>query len=139
VQLAFVCAPGHPLARAREPIGLEELRRHRRIATADTSRVLAPRSAGISDVQDTLTLASMQAKLEAHAAGLGVGFVPRNRAAALLAQGLLVEKRVAEAPSGSTLCLAWRTRESGRALHWFAERLMDPRTSRALTGVRASR
>ncbi|HUG73381.1 MAG TPA: LysR substrate-binding domain-containing protein, partial [Steroidobacteraceae bacterium] len=134
VQLAFVCAPGHPLARAREPLRLEQVRRHRRIATADTSRALAPRSAGFLDAEDTLTVASMQAKIEAQVAGLGVGFVPRALVAAFLAKGTLVEKRVAEARGGPHLCVAWRARETGRALRWFVEQLEDAEVRRSLTG-----
>jgi DNA-binding transcriptional LysR family regulator len=133
MQMAFVCAPGHPLAKVREPLRLEQLRKHRRIAMADTSRALPARSAGFLDAEDTLTVTSMHAKIQAHIAGLGVGFVPRVRAAALLSSGLLVEKRVAESGHGPNLCAAWRTRESGAALKWFLERLESPDARRALT------
>lgn len=134
MQMAFVCAPGHPLAKAREPLRLEQLRQHRRIATADTSRALPARSAGFLDALDTLTLATMQAKIEAHVAGLGVGFVPRVRVAALVSRGKLVEKRVAEPGQATHLCAAWRARDAGSALRWFLTRLENPDVRHALTG-----
>jgi DNA-binding transcriptional LysR family regulator len=135
VSMVFVCAPGHPLARVREPLRVEQIRRHRRVATADTSRNLPPRSAGILGAEDTLTVPSMHAKMEAHIAGLGVGFMPRSLAAAAIARGLLVEKRVAEPERSTNLCAAWRPREAGAALDWFVNRLEDPDVRRRLTGT----
>jgi DNA-binding transcriptional LysR family regulator len=134
LQLAFVCSPRHPLARVQEPLRLEQLRRHRRVATGDTSRALTTRSAGFLDAEETLTVSTMQAKIDAHVAGLGVGFIPRSLAGVLLKKGALVEKRVAEAPTGPNLCVAWRTREAGRALKWFLEQLEDSSVRRALMG-----
>jgi DNA-binding transcriptional LysR family regulator len=135
VHMVFVCAPRHALARVREPLLMQQIQRHRRVATADTSRSLPPRSSGILGADDTLTVPNMQSKLEAHAAGLGVGFVPRALAADAIRRGVLVEKRVAEPERGTSLCAAWRPKEAGAALNWFLDRLNDPAVRRRLTGA----
>lgn len=137
IAMAFVCAPHHPLAREREPLLTEQIRRHRRVATADTSRSLPPRSAGIFGADDTLTLPSMQAKIAAHMAGLGVGFVPRNLVVSAIAKGLLIEKRVSEPERSTNLCAAWRAKEAGAALNWFVQCLEEPAVRRQLTGTKA--
>jgi DNA-binding transcriptional LysR family regulator len=132
VPMVFVCAPTHALATAPEPLRMEQIQRHRRIATADTSRSLPPRSAGIAAADDVLTVSSMQAKIAAHIAGLGVGYVPRARAAAAIASGQLVEKAVDEPQRGTTICAAWRPREAGLAMNWFLARLAEPDVRRAI-------
>lgn len=134
VPLVFVCAPRHPLAAAPEPLQMEQIQRHRRIATADTSRSLPPRSAGIAAADDVLTVASMQAKIAAHVAGLGVGYVPRARVAAAIASGQLIEKAVDEPARAATICAAWRPREAGRAMNWFLAQLAEPGVCRAILG-----
>lgn len=135
VDMVFVCAPDHPLARHKGPLKPDQIRRHRRIATADTSRSLPPRSAGIAGADDTLTVSSMHDKIAAQVAGLGVGFVPRARVLAELADGRLVERPVAEPPRATALCIAWRPAEVGRAVQWFLDALEEPACRRQLLGA----
>lgn len=136
VEMVFVCAPDHPLARQKGPLRVEQIRRHRRVVTADTSRSLPPRSAGIAGADDTLTVSTMQDKIAAHVAGLGVGLVPRARVLRELADGSLVERPVAEPARATPLCIAWRPAEMGRAAQWFIDALEDAATRRQLLGVR---
>ena len=63
VQFVFAVAPEHPLAQAAEPIRVSDILQHRIVIAADTSRNLPPRSVGLSNGQDTLTVPTMQAKL----------------------------------------------------------------------------
>lgn len=123
VEFVFAVAPHHPLASADEPIPPEALAGHRAVALADTSRNLPPRSSGLAGNEATLTVTTPAAKLAAQIAGLGIGHLPRGMVAPHLAVGTLVEKRLAEAAPPVQLALAWRSREKGKALNWWVERL----------------
>lgn len=121
----FVCAPQHPLAASPVPLTEEMILASRAIAIADSSRVLAPRTAALLNGQPVLTVPSLEAKIDAHRAGLGVGYVPRAWVLADLAAGRLVECAVEHPLPGAPLYLAWRTGNGGRALKWFLHALED--------------
>ena len=133
VQFVFAIAPEHPLAQAPEPVRVSDILQHRIVVAADTSRSLPPRSVGLSNGQDTLTVPTMLAKLEAQIVGLGVGFLPLNIAAPALAAGRLVRKEVEEDSTRNTrLSLAWRPRDAGKGLRWWLEKLEEPAVRVAL-------
>ena len=122
----FAVAPGHPLAQVPGRLGRNELQRHRAIATADSARLLPPRTVGLVLGQDTLTVPTMQAKFDYQLAGLGFGFLPEQCARAAIAAGLLVEKEVEEPKPDETFYLAWRSGESGAGLRWWQQRMGAP-------------
>lgn len=123
----FAVAPEHPLARVSEPIERQVLAAHRAIVVADTSRRVVARGYGVVGGQSALSVPSMQAKVLAQRAGLGVGWLPRERVAALLARGELIEKRIADPREPNQLFVGWRGDHEGRALDWWLERLREPR------------
>lgn len=125
-RFAFAVAPGHPLAGHAEPIPLAELRRHRQVVVGDTSQRLMPRSSGLLGSGDVLTVPSMEAKLAAQVAGLGVGYVPLHLAQPLVKRGALVLREVVAVRgerNTSTLHLAWRHDAGGRALAWWQKEI----------------
>jgi len=117
--MIFAVAPSHPLAAATEPLSESQIAAYRAVAAADSSRRLAPRSAGLLAGQDTLTVPDIGAKLAAQVAGLGCGFLPAFLAAADVAAGRLVIKAVEPARSPVRLHAAWREARPGRALAWW--------------------
>lgn len=127
----FACSPLHPLARTEEPIPPDVIARHRAVVVADSSRRLSPRTSGLQPQQETLVVPTLQAKIEAQAAGLGVGYVPRHMAAACLADGTLIEKRVELPRERAVLRVAWRAREEGRALKWWRDKVLADAKLRA--------
>lgn len=134
IDFAFVVAPGHPLADAPAPLTRDQILRHRAVAAADTARELVARSAGLLSGQDVLTVPDVETKLEAHVAGLGVGYLPRWRALEEEAAGRLCIRAVAEDRPPTPLVVAWRADHEGRALAWFVERLADPALRARLLG-----
>jgi DNA-binding transcriptional LysR family regulator len=81
----------------------------------------------------------MHAKIRAHCEGLGVGWLPRDRAAGLLKQGRLVEKRMADPREPNQLFVAWRGDQQGRALEWWLAQLRNKRlATRLVRGVEVS-
>lgn len=90
------------------------------------------RTYGVHGGQAQLAVPSMAAKIAAQRAGLAVGWLPRQRVAALLASGELVEKKTADPREPNTLYVAWRGEHSGKALAWWVERLREPRLMKRL-------
>ena len=122
-ELVFAVAPRHPLAGVPEPIPTRTILLHRAVVAADSSRRLPPRTMGLLDGQETLTVPDLEAKIAAQAAGLGCGFVPAHLARAELASGRLVARRVEEPAPPARLVIGWRTERPGRALTWWIDAL----------------
>ena len=128
----FAVGSRHPLAGAAEPLPREVIQQHRAAGVADTSRDAGTRTYGVHGGQTQLAVPSMAAKIAAQRAGLAVGWLPRQRVAALLASGELVEKKTADPREPNTLYVAWRGEHSGKALAWWVERLREPRLMKRL-------
>lgn len=132
IEMVLVAAPFHPLAAETQPIPESKIQEHRAVAIADSSRLLAPRTVGLLSGQDTLTVPSLEAKVAAQVAGLGVGRLPRWIAEREQYAGRLkileVEVRMASAEA----FIAWRPANAGKALKWFLKRLEDPLVTASL-------
>ncbi len=131
----FAVAPRHPLAAATEPLTSEQILAHRAVVVADSARrtdVGAARGYGLKTGQAVLAVPSMRAKIAAQCAGLGVGWLPRERVAGLLAKGALVAKPTADQREPNTLYVAWRGDQGGRALNWWLDQLKQPRLAQRL-------
>ncbi|MBI3350890.1 MAG: LysR family transcriptional regulator [Burkholderiales bacterium] len=133
----YAVSPRHPLAKAKGALTAEQMQAHRAVVVADSSRRGDGRAYGHGAGQATLAVPSMVAKIAAQRAGLGVGWLPEARVAALLQRGELVPKNVAVPREPNTLYLGWRAGD-GRALAWWLERLTDLRLcARLVNGVDA--
>lgn len=132
MEWVFAVSPRHPLAKVAEPLERETVVQHRSIVVADSSRRPDVRGYGLLGGQAVLAVPSMHAKILAQRDGLGVGWLPRQRVAGLLASGALVEKRMADPREPNTLYVAWRGDHSGRALAWWLEQFKQPRLAKRL-------
>jgi len=125
IEWVFAVAANHPLTKVAEPLTENIISKYRVIAVADTSRNLAPRTAGIFTGQDVFTVSDFETKIKAHIQGIGVGFLPRRLIQQELKQGLLIEKQLETENETSATFLAWRTGKNGRSLQWFLEHIDD--------------
>lgn len=123
IEWAFVVAPDHPLAQLPEPLQQEDLQRYRAVSSADSSRSLPPRTSGLIDGQEVLTVPDIHSKLAAQRLGLGVGYAPLHLIGGDLAAGRLVARAVEGGKPNTVLSLAWRNDHQGRALRWFLREL----------------
>jgi len=124
VEFVFAVAPHHPLAIYPEPLSNQDILQFRSVAAADSSRNLAPRTAGILSGQDVLTVWDMRSKILAQKMGLGVGYLTTLQAQKLVASGELVIKQVAEPKTLVPSYLAWRNQDKpnmGKAQHWLVK------------------
>jgi DNA-binding transcriptional LysR family regulator len=94
IDFVFAVAPHHPLAAHEGPIGDHELLRHRAVAVADSARRHEPLTFHLLPGQDVFTVATVQAKLEAHLRCLGCGFLAEPIAREHIRAGRLVVKEV---------------------------------------------
>lgn len=123
IQHLFVAAPEHPLCAEQQPVPLDRLQKYRAIIIHDTSRNSQPLSRGMLNQQTCMYVPTMEAKLSAHRAGLGVGYVPENLAAADISSGELIEISLEEPREKTAAVLAWRAGNQGQALHFLLNQL----------------
>jgi len=131
----FAVAPHHPLAKAREPLSDQVIRKHRIVAAADSIQRGRGLTVNLLEGQDVFTVTTMQAKLEAQLRGLGCGFLPEGLAMPYVETGRLVAKRVERSEHQAHSSYAWRKTPKGtqgRALQWWLAQLEHPNTRQAL-------
>ena len=126
VDFEFVAATGHPICDEPKPLKESTILAHRAVSVADSSRNLPARNVGLLSGQDVLTVPSMPAKLAAHIAGLGVGFLPRGIAEHEAGAGRLRILQIEGNKAGGEILIAWRHANTGKALKWFCRRFEDP-------------
>ena len=130
LNFVLVAAPAHPLValakQSKAPLTEAQIQTFRAISVADTSRHQPPRTVGLLSGQDVLTMPTVQAKIAAHVAGLGIGFLPEHLAAPWVKLGKLVTLKT-EAARSDASCVAWRANRTGRALRWFVLHLGEPK------------
>lgn len=123
VEFVFAVAPHHPLAQVPEPLSNQDIQQHRSVSAADSSRSLPPKTSGILDGQDTLSVPDIPSKALAQIKGLGVGYLPRGLAEYHAARGELLIRQVAEPKTDVVGYTAWRS-NGGKAQQWLLQELM---------------
>jgi molybdate transport repressor ModE-like protein len=140
IDFVFAVAPHHALATHDGPIDDATLLRHRAVAVADSARRQAPLSVNLLPGQDVFTVATVQAKLEAHLRCLGCGWLAEPIAREHIRAGRLVVKPTQRESPRARLGYAWRSTgvpdprkpPQGLALAWWLQQLESDATRRAL-------
>lgn len=121
--LVPVIAVHHPLAglaNNREALNAA-LPKLRRVVTHDTSIVNIARSVGLSIGKQILYVQTVDQKIEALLAGLGIGHLPRHRIQDYLDDDKLLELKLESASPESFI--AWKISNKGKALQSISQRL----------------
>ena len=135
VAFVFCVAPHHRLAEMDEPIPMSVLMKDRVVAVADSARALPARTVGLLTGQSVVTVATLEQKVLAQIAGLGIGRLPEPFARPWLRTRQLVEKEVEGPAHVARLAYAWRAGPTGKALQWWLRKLEVARVrSRLLAG-----
>ena len=132
LQFAFVAAPTHPICLETQPLSEASILKYRAVSVADSSRNLPARTVGLLSGQDVLTMPSMLAKIDAHVAGLGVGFLPLSIAKFEERAGRLKILDVEICKPGGETVIAWRPNRTGKALRWFIKQFQSADTIQSL-------
>lgn len=135
ITFLFAVSPFHPLAQAEGPITDAMLLEHRLVVVADSAQ-RERTSIGLLDGQDTFTVDTMQAKIDAQLRGIGCGFLPESFLQPHLDSGALVVKAVSRPTRKIRMRYAWKSPsnggEMGRALQWWLTQLESLTTRQAL-------
>ncbi len=122
--LVPVIAPFHPLAylaNKAEALSVQ-LPKLRRVVTHDTSTLNVVRNAGLSiGANHYLYVQTIDQKVAALLAGLGIGSLPRHRVQRYLDSGRLIELSL-DTPTAESY-LAWKMSNKGRALQAISKSL----------------
>jgi DNA-binding transcriptional LysR family regulator len=136
MEFTYCVAANHPLAKAKEPLTVDQLSKHRAAAVADTSRHMTARTVGLLSGQDTLTFPKLEDKIISQIAGIAVGYIPTPFAKPYLKTGVLIAKKVDESKVMTELHYAWATKPApqtnGKALQWWLDKLAIPRVQKLL-------
>ena len=122
LEYVFAVAPDHPLAAEPEPLLREQIRQYRAVTVHDSSRHGAGMDLRVLDEQKTLSVHDFPAKLQAHLAGLGCGYLPLYWRART-ASGALVARQLDSECRRDIAYLAWNESACGNAAIWWRERL----------------
>tara|TARA_B100000809_G_scaffold77295_1_gene75157 strand:- start:12323 stop:13216 length:894 start_codon:yes stop_codon:yes gene_type:complete len=119
-----VIAKHHPLSKlAGDAKAIATaLNKIRRVVSHDTSTVDIARSAGLSGGRQILYVQTIDQKLEAIVAGLGIGHLPTYRIQGHLQRGQLIKLNLYSA--GDTNYIAWNITSKGKALQAFSKKLI---------------
>ncbi len=124
VDFVFAIAPYHPMAQLDKPVQAADLNEQTAIVLADSAVDLPRRDSGLFDSRRRVLVNNMAAKIAAHQAGLGVGFLPKHLILEQLRAGTLIAKPSAIPRAPAMLYLGWRkNHQMGEAAKWFTKQL----------------
>ncbi|NRB39927.1 MAG: LysR family transcriptional regulator [Pseudomonadales bacterium] len=126
VNWVFAVHPEHVLTDINRVLNKADIAAYRSVVVRDSAIDQAPQTSRVYSDNLQFSVASMQQKIAAQVAGLGVGFLPQSLIEEYLHQGKLVSLPVEGISQQDELYLAWRKNASGKALAWFIEALKNP-------------
>jgi len=124
MKFVFAIAPFHPLANKLEPLKNSEILSYRAIVVPDTSKRLLARSSGTISGQKIFRVPTIQAKISAHMAGLGVGYLPLHLIKNEIEMGKLIIMQVEKPKPDGIFSLAWNLKRVGKATKWLVNNLI---------------
>ncbi|WP_019867899.1 LysR substrate-binding domain-containing protein [Methylovulum miyakonense] len=126
IEWLFVVAPGHPLAQMPQPLSRQLVEQHRFVVVRDSSRYQAPQSRRLCSKRPVLSVPTINEKIRAQCAGLGVGFLPAHRIQDELGQGRLLPLELEGSVPPEAINAGWKKSNRGKVLHWFIKELLQP-------------
>lgn len=125
VDFLFAVSQSHPLAFIDRPIEASDLLLYPSLIVSDSSLLLPTRDTGLFKSKQQIRFKTMQAKIEAQAMGLGVGFLPRHLIKKQLNEGILIEKKCTVPRVNPPLFIAWHKDNDGKACEWLTNKLIS--------------
>ena len=119
IDMLFAVSPKHPLASLDTPVTSDMLEQESLVVVHDTAQAYIPRSSRFLAARSYCYVQSIQHKICAQMAGVGVGFLPRRQIRHLLESGDLVELPTAIDTEILDNFLVRRVTSRGKALRTF--------------------
>ncbi|WP_320822985.1 LysR substrate-binding domain-containing protein [Reinekea sp.] len=121
VTMMFAVNRSHPLADHACVVTEAMIDAYPVIVVRDSSLLLTPMTLGWTRQTKVITVASMDEKIAAQKAGLGVGYLPQHRIEAELERGELIALKIDSNTFEAQV--AWRKGATGPALQWLLNEL----------------
>ena len=112
----FVVPKGHELSWMNKPISKSNISDYRTIIVHDTAQKDIPRSSNIIEKSQHFFVNSIEHKIQAIIAGLGIGYLPKQRIRSFIRDGSLVEIEIEDAPKTTDQFIAWKIANKGKGL-----------------------
>jgi len=113
----LVVSKSHELSNTKHTIQPSELTNYRSIVVHDSAQHEIPWSVNMIEGTKHFFVSSIELKIEAILAGIGIGYLPENMAQKYIATGQLVTIECAEKPPVQDLFMAWKITNKGKGLH----------------------
>jgi DNA-binding transcriptional LysR family regulator len=110
-------------------IQLSELIKHRSVVVHDSAQHEIPWSMNMIEGSQHFFVSSITQKIEAILAGIGIGYLPRNRIKRHLSSGELVSIKLAEILPPQDLFMAWKITNKGKGLNKLIAILSNQKSS----------
>lgn len=123
--MAFVVAKRHPLAGYGRQISYKDIAQYRTVIVHDSADKSIPWTSGVIEESLHFYVTSVDLKIQAISAGIGGGFVPKNRVESLLSSGALVALDLEHQPEPFELSLAWKIVNRGKGLNALKTLLLE--------------
>ncbi|PKH07410.1 LysR substrate-binding domain-containing protein [Moritella sp. Urea-trap-13] len=117
----FVVPKGHELASSTVPLNRSEIDNYRTVVVHDSAQTAIPWSNNLIEQSRHFYVSSVEHKIQAIIAGIGVGYLPKERIQSQLDSGALVEIGLNEGEHVSGIYLAWKTVNKGKGLKRLRE------------------
>ncbi|MFT7681904.1 MAG: DNA-binding transcriptional LysR family regulator [Moritella dasanensis] len=121
LQKVFVVPKGHELASFTVPFNKSEIDNYRTVVVHDSAQTAIPWSNNLIEQSRHFYVSSVEHKIQAIIAGIGVGYLPKARIQSQLDSGALVEIELGEGEHVSDIYLAWKTVNKGKGLKRLRE------------------
>jgi len=121
VDWVFAVAKQHPLTLLNRPLTETDIENYRAVVVRDSSQQMPPLTRRVLNKQAALRVATVQQKIDAQRLGLGVGFLPSHLIQHELSIGELVALPLSTQTTSTSLHLAWKTNNKGKALRWLVD------------------
>jgi len=118
---AFVVPRGHELTRFTTLISHTDIEDYRTVIVHDSSLTGVPWSSNIIEQSRHFFVGSVEHKIQAIVAGIGIGYLPKQRIQPLLDDGSLVEVKLVSPRQSFDVYLAWKTANKGKGLQTLRE------------------
>ena len=121
LQKIFVVPKGHELASFTVPVSKSENDNYRTVVVHDSAKTAVPWSNNLIEQSRHFYVSSVEHKIQAIIAGIGVGYLPKARIQQHLDSGILTEIDLDEGEQLSEIYLAWKTVNKGKGLKRLRE------------------
>lgn len=116
LEFILVAAKGHELTRFTTALHKSDIEQYRTVVVHDTAKNVVARSSNIIQRSKHIFVNSIEHKIKTIEAGIGVGFLPKQRIQSQLNNSQLVEIPLIENTPLTDIFIAWKIANKGKGL-----------------------